>query len=174
MGLRPAKTCRTLDKAAWTRFSKKKPRKSFVKALPHNALNIFEMGARKEEYELEVELVSDGKVQVRDNALESARQAVNKYFEKLLPGGYHFAVLVFPHNVIRENKMILGAGADRLQKGMRQAFGRPMDRAARIYPNQAVYRLRVMARNLDAAKEAYRRAKTKLPGSYSVRIKKLN
>jgi large subunit ribosomal protein L10e len=47
-----------------------------------------------------------------------------------IPQGYSFKVLVYPHNVIREHKMAQGAGADRISRGMSQAFGRPMFVAA--------------------------------------------
>lgn len=167
MGLRPARTCREIRKAPWSRYSKKTPRKSFVKALPHNSLLVFSMGARGE-YNLQMDLVADHHVQARDNSLESARQAANKYLEKTIPGAYSLKILVFPHNVLRENKMISGAGADRLQKGMRKAYGRPTDRAARIWKGQTIFSAMIDQKNATVVKEAYRRARGKLPGSFSV------
>ncbi|MFH0817829.1 MAG: 50S ribosomal protein L16 [Candidatus Micrarchaeota archaeon] len=167
MGLRPAKTCRDVGKAPWSRFSKKTPRKSFVKALPHNSLLVFSMGVGGN-YEIRMDLIADYAVQARDNSLESARQAANKYLEKAIPGAYSLKILVFPHNVIRENKMVSGAGADRIQKGMRQSFGRPTDRAARIAKRQKIFSAFVSEKNAQFVKEAYRRAKGKLPGSFSI------
>jgi len=166
MGLRPAHTCRDLGKVAWTRFSKKRPRKSFVKALPHNAVQIFNMGDPSKEYEAEIKLLARKPIQIRDNAIEAARQAVNKYLEKSIPGNYYFKLLIFPHNVIRENKMIVGAGADRMQKGMRKSFGRATDRAARVGANQKIFRIRFMKKDSEIVKEALRRARLKLSGSY--------
>ncbi|MFH1285174.1 MAG: 50S ribosomal protein L16 [Candidatus Micrarchaeota archaeon] len=170
MALRPAKTCRQINKVAWTRYSRKKPKKSFVKAMPHNSLVIYKMGKINSAYDTKIDLVCSSPIQVRDNALESARQAVNKYLEKTIPENYQLFVQVYPHNVLRENKMILGAGADRLQKGMRKAYGRAMDRAARIYARQIVFSASTMSSNLPVIKEAYRRAKAKLPGSYRLKI----
>jgi len=157
-----------LDKVAWARYSKKTPRKSFVKALPHNAVNVFVMGQASGAYDAAYRLVAEDGVQIRDNALESARQAANKYLEKVLPGGYFLKVNVFPHNVIRENKMILGAGADRLQKGMRHAYGRPTDRGARVYRGQVLFHLLTSSDKGEVALEALRRAKLKLPGRFSI------
>jgi len=174
MGLRPAHTCRGIGKVSWTRFSKKKPRKSYVKALPHNAVQIFNMGDAGKKYEMEIELVAGDNVQLRDSAIEAARQAANKYLEKQLPAGYYFKVLIFPHNVIRENKMIVGAGADRLQKGMRKAFGRPSDRAARVKANQEIFVFRMMRKDEGIIKEAIRRATLKLSGAYYTKVNKLN
>ncbi len=170
MGLRPAKTCRGVDKVPWSRYSKRTPRKSFVKALPHNSLLVFSMGT-KGEYNTQVDLVVKDPIQIRDNSLEAARQATNKHLEKNLAGNYSLKILVFPHNVIRENKMISGAGADRLQKGMRKAYGRPTDRAARMGTGQILFSTALDKKNLPVVKEAYRRAKGKLPGSFSVVVK---
>jgi len=167
MGLRPARTCRDLGKVPWARYSKKKPRKSFVKAMPHLSLNVYLMGA-KAPYETQMALVAGQDIQLRDNALESARQAANKYLEKVMLNQYLFKILVYPHNVIRENKMIAGAGADRLQKGMRKSFGRSTDRAARIQKGQTMFTIKTNKVNAAQVMEAYRRAKSKLSGSWKI------
>ena len=169
MGLRPAHTCRTLEKTAWTRYSKKRPRKSYVKAMPHLSLLVYEMGNRKQPFDYTYDLVADYDVQLRDNSLESGRQAANKYLEKTIPNLYFFKVRVYPHNVIRENKMIAGAGADRLQKGMRQSYGRATDRAARINAGQQVFTVHIAKENASHIEEAYRRASRKMSGSYTIR-----
>jgi large subunit ribosomal protein L10e len=174
MGLRPAITCRDVEKVSWTRFSKKRPRKSFVKALPHNAVQIFNMGDAGKKYEMEIELISEGPIQIRDSAIEAARQSANKCLEKNLPGNYYFKVLIFPHNIIRENKMIVGAGADRLQKGMRKSFGKPSDRAARVKANQRVFKIMLMKKDFEIVKEAMRRARLKLSGAYHTKIVELS
>ena len=169
MGIRPAHTMRSLDKVPWARYSKKKPRKSYVKAMPHLSLLVYEMGNMKQPFDFTYDLVADGDIQLRDNALESGRQAANKYLEKIILNQYFFKVRVFPHNVIRENKMIAGAGADRLQKGMRQSFGRATDRAARIRAGQPVFTINVSKANVPYIKEALKRATKKMSGSYTVR-----
>jgi len=170
MGLRPAKTCREVNKVAWSRFSRKKPRKSYVKAIPHNKLTVFSMGA-KGDYEVQLDMVAKEPVQIRDNSLEAARQTINKHLEKTLLTRYLLKVRVYPHNVIRENKMISGAGADRLSKGMRLSFGRPSDIAARIAKGQAIYSAFVMEKDVEVVKEAYKRGKSKLPGQQAIIIK---
>ena len=169
MGLRPAHTCRDLGKTPWTRYSKRKPRKSFVKAMPHLSLLVYEMGMRKQHFDYTYDLVAEEDIQLRDNCLESARQAANKYLEKTILNLYFFKVRVFPHNVIRENKMVAGAGADRIQKGMRQSFGRPTDRAARIRAGQPVFTINVAKENAPHIVEAFRRARKKMSGYFRMR-----
>ncbi len=168
MGLRPARTCRNLGKAPWARYSKKVPKKSFVKAMPHLSLLVYKMGDSTKVYEKTFDYVAQGPIQLRDNALESARQAANKYLERVMLMNYLLTVRIYPHNVIRENKMIAGAGADRLQKGMRKSFGRATDRAARIFTGQPIFTVRFFAAQEAHIHEAFRRAKSKLSGAFKL------
>ena len=168
MGLRPARAIKNIAKVAWTRFSRKSPRRSFIKAMPHKDLNVFRMGQMRKDYDTVVHLEALEDLILRDNSIESARQAANKYLEKLIMNNYYFIVRVFPHHVLRENKMIAGAGADRLQKGMRMSFGRPVDRAARIYGGIQVFTVHTYKMHLDKVKTAFERARRKLSGSYKI------
>ena len=59
--------------------------------------------------------------------------------------------------------MMAMAGADRLQDGMRLAFGTPIGRAARVRAGQTVIMIRVNKNGIEHAKEALRRAASKLP-----------
>ena len=173
MAIRPAKCVRDGEKVAWTRFSKRRPRKSFIKTMPHKELNVHRMGADKKDYDTIYHLALKNDILIlRDNAIEAARQSTNKVLEAKMPGNYYFIVRVYPHHIIRENKMVSGAGADRIQKGMRQSFGKPTDRAARLKKNQqlfTVYTYKGKA-NETAVREAFRRARMKLSGSYSMLI----
>ncbi len=172
MAIRPGRAVRDADKLPWTRFSRSKPRRSYIKAMPHPDLHQFRMGAMKDDFDTVVHLVSQKPIIIRDNAIESARQTTNKFIEAHMPGAYYFVVNVFPHHVIRENKMISGAGADRLQKGMRASFGRPTDRAARLATGTKLYTLYTYAANAEHAKTAFTRATRKLSGSYKIVIEK--
>ncbi|MBU0532778.1 50S ribosomal protein L16 [Candidatus Micrarchaeota archaeon] len=171
MGLRPAKTFRKPDRQPWSRFSKSKPRKSYIKAIPHADLHQFRMGELKDDFDVVVDLVSKDPIIVRDNAIESARQTSNKHLEITIAGAYYFLVRVFPHHIIRENKMIAGAGADRLQKGMRQSFGRPTDKAARLNRGTEIFSVYSYKSNVEHIKKALKKAQRKLSGEYSVVIR---
>ena len=104
-GIRPARTMRTMLSQSWSRFSRKKPKKSYVKAMPHTSLLVFNMGKENPEFTLHMSLVSQQPIQIRSNSLESARLTCNKYLEANIPEGYQFKILVYPHNVIREHKI---------------------------------------------------------------------
>ena len=63
---------------------------------------------------------------VGSEALEAARIAANKYLTKYAgKEAFHIRIRVHPYHVLRINKMLSCAGADRLQTGMRGAFGKP-------------------------------------------------
>ena len=83
-------------------------------------------------------------------------------------------IRVYPHHVLRENKMITGAGADRMQTGMQLSFGRPIGVAAQIKKNQKVISVSVDETHVPLAKKALRLARPRLPGSYSIDIVKLS
>ncbi|MCX5841266.1 MAG: 50S ribosomal protein L16 [Deltaproteobacteria bacterium] len=168
MGIRPGKAIRDADKVAWTRFSRRKPRRSFIKSMPHADLHQFRMGVMKDDYDCVMTLRSERPIILRDNAIESARQSSNKHLEKTAAGAYYLMVRVYPHHVIRENKMIAGAGADRLQKGMRQAFGRPMGRAARLGVGTPLFTVYGYKSNAANMKLALNRAMHKVSGTYRI------
>jgi len=160
---------RTPNSQAWARYSLKKPRKNYVRAMPRTSLMVFNMGNAKGVYDLELKLTPNQPIQLRSNALESARQVANKHLERELANEYMFRVLVYPHNVIREHKMATGAGADRISRGMSQAFGRPVSVAARIREGQPIFIIRTNAANRNVAVAAYKRAMSKLSGTYKIK-----
>jgi large subunit ribosomal protein L10e len=167
-GIRPAKAVRDPDKVAWTRYSRSKPRRSYIKAMPHKDLHQFRMGTKKADYNLVMHLVADHGVIIRDNSIESARMTSNKHLEKMMAGNYYLVLRVYPHHVIRENKMIAGAGADRLQKGMRKAFGRPSDLAARLNKGTSLFSVHTYKENELEVKAALQKATRKLSGKFSI------
>ncbi len=167
--LRPARTCREVSSQAWARYSLRKPKKNYIRARPHTSLNQFKMGKENPEFTVQMTLDSQQDVQLRSNALEAARQNANKHLEKNIPEGYLFRVLVYPHNVIREHRMAVGAGADRISQGMAHSYGRPVSVAARIKRNQSVFLIRTRKENIPVAHKALIRAKSKLSGDYKIK-----
>ena len=77
---------------------------------------------------------------------------------------FHLRVRVHPFHVLRINKMLSCAGADRLQTGMRQSWGKPYLTVARVRINQILLSLRTTDKLLDGAREALRRSRMKFPG----------
>merc|ERR1712228_1014876 len=104
-------------------------------------------------------------------ALEAARIAANKYMiTDCGKDNFHLRVRPHPFHVLRVNKMLSCAGADRLQTGMRGAFGKTYGRAARCNIGQILISVRVKEEKAAAAVEGLRRAKFKFPGRQKIHV----
>ena len=102
-------------------------------------------------------------------ALEAARIACNKYMVKNAgKEAFHLRMRVHPYHVLRINKMLSCAGADRLQTGMRGAFGKAHGTCARVSIGQILLSVRCKDTNIENACEAMRRAKFKFPGRQKI------
>jgi large subunit ribosomal protein L10e len=144
--------------------------KVYSPGAPNSKIARFSTGTASPDYDYALELVSTEKVQVRHNALEAARVAANKKLTPIGETGYFLRVKVYPHVILRENKMIATAGADRLQEGMRKAWGKPIGLAARVMPGSTILELQVKQENLAKAKEAMKSAATKMPMPTYVKV----
>ena len=138
-------------------------RKEYIRGSPPPKITKFTMGDPTGKFEYQVFLVARKEARVRHNALEAARIASNRVLSGKLGNDYCLRILPYPHAVLRENKMIFGAHADRLQDGMRKAFGKPIGTAAIVKLNQAIIMANVNENGLEAAREALRRGGSKLP-----------
>ncbi|MEM2093375.1 MAG: 50S ribosomal protein L16, partial [Candidatus Bathyarchaeia archaeon] len=134
----------------------------------------FTMGDPNTKFAYEARLIALESAQIRHNALEAARVATNRLLMDKLSNNYFMQVYPYPHVVLRENKMIFGAHADRLQDGMRKAFGKPIGTAARVSANQTIIAVRVNADGVEVAKEALKRASVKLPMPSRIVVEKID
>ena len=68
---------------------------------------------------------------------------IHRYLVKVAgKEGFHLRVRAHPYHVVRINKMLSCAGADRLQTGMRGAWGKPNGSVARVNIGQIILSLR--------------------------------
>jgi len=141
-GLRKAAAYSKRSVVPYTRSSKKKG-KSYIKMVPVQKIVKFTMGSEnlfeKGKFPYHLIVVSKENVQIRHNALESCRQHINKSLEKNFLGQYVFKVVPFPHHIQRENKMLTGAGADRMQTGMQLSFGKATEKAAIVKEGNKIF-----------------------------------
>ena len=167
MGRRPARCYRYCK-------NKPYPKSRFCRGVPDPKIRIYDLGRKKapvDDFPLCVHLVSNEREQISSEALEAARICANKYIVKNAgKDQFHMRVRVHPFHVIRINKMLSCAGADRLQTGMRGAYGKPMGTCARVDFGQILLSVRVREDRRAVALEALRRAKFKFPGRQHVYI----
>jgi len=152
----------------YTRVSKKKG-KSYIKTVPQQKIVKFAMGKEKSfvngKLPHVLTMISTENVQVRHNALEACRQFVNKKLETELKGQYYFRIIPYSHHVQRENRMLTGAGADRMQTGMQLSFGKSMGKSAIVKKNTSLFFVAVAnPKAASFARKLYKQIKSKLPG----------
>ena len=145
-------------------------RKQYIKGKPQIKIAKFQ-GGQAGDYDYCVQLCMKEKLQIRHIAIESTRLAANKAVEKVTgETGYFSKLRIYPHVLLRENKMIAAAGADRLQEGMRRAFGKAVSLAARVKAGQCIMEMHIKKEHLEHAKKAMRDACVKLPGTPLINV----
>ena len=155
----------------YTRISKFR-KKSFIRASPNLKIVRFEMGDPKKEFNYALELVSKTDLQIRHDAIESARQTSNRVLEKELGKmGYFMKIMIYPFHILRENPLASGAGADRMSTGMKMSFGKPIGAAAQVRKGQKICIVRVNKEGIATAKTALKRLSKKIPNSYLILVK---
>merc|ERR1712166_1184417 len=156
------------------RYQKNKPypKSRFNRGVPDPKIRIYDAGKKKfpvDEFPFAAHLVSVEKEQVSSEALEAARVACNKYMVKNAgKDAFHLRIRVHPWHVLRINKMLSCAGADRLQTGMRGAFGKTYGTVARVEIGQVLISMRCRDQVGKHALEALRRAKYKIAGRQKI------
>src|SRR6476659_1085038 len=137
-------------------------RREYIAGKPQIKIARFSSGQEKNDYDYKNDTATTEKMQIRHNALEAARLAANKTMAKAGETTFFSMLRVYPHVILRENKMIATAGADRLQEGMRRAFGKAMGLACRVSPGQVILEAHVKTSNLELAKQGFKVASSKL------------
>jgi len=167
MGLRKANAYSKKRVTPFTRISKRK-NKSYIKTVPPQKIVKFTMGNEqlydRGKLPYHLTMVTTEPVQIRHNALESCRQFINKKLDVSVGGTYLFKVLPFPHHIQRENRMLTGAGSDRMQTGMQLSFGKSMGKSAILKENSRIFFIAMQnAKAVETMRKVLKQIKPKLP-----------
>ncbi|KAG8872365.1 60S ribosomal protein L10 [Tulasnella sp. 332] len=169
MGRRPARCYRYCK-------NKPYPKSRYNRGVPDPKIRIFDLGRKRasvDDFPYCVHMVSDEYEQLSSEALEAARICANKYITKTSgKDSFHLRVRVHPFHVLRINKMLSCAGADRLQTGMRGAWGKPYGTVARVNIGQVLLSIRTKESNAAVVMEALRRSRYKFPGRQKLIVSK--
>jgi large subunit ribosomal protein L10e len=129
------------------------------------------MGNPLKEFSHVIDLIVEEPMLIRDNAVESIRQMLNRQLtNRLGKEEYFMKIRVYPHHVIRQNKQAQGAGADRVSRGMSLSFGQPIGRALRLKKGQVLLSLLVNEANIERAKKILLVANSKMSCELSVKV----
>lgn len=119
-----------------------------------------------EDWEIVLGLKVDNQIQISSNALEAIRITINGSLQKLIGrNSFRFRVRPKPFQKYRENRMLAFAGADRVQSGMRNSFGRSTGVCARIRAGQVICDVGTNLKNLKLVRDRFRVASMKIPCS---------
>jgi len=128
-----------------------------------------------EDWDLVVGLIVDKQVQISSNALEAIRITINSALQKTVGrNNFRLRVRPKPFQKYRENRMLAFAGADRVQSGMRNSFGRSTGVCARVRAGQVVTEVGTSLKNLPLVRDRLRVASMKIPCSCQIVILKYN
>ncbi|KAH9385758.1 large subunit ribosomal protein L10e [Nematocida major] len=167
MGRRPGRCYRYIK-------NKPYPKSRFCRGVPDSKVSKYDTGKRKApvlDLPICTNLISLEREQISAEALEAARIALNKYLTSNLDkDSFHFRIKVHTHHVVRINKMLSCAGADRLQTGMRGSFGKPNGRTARVNIGQTLIEVRSKEGTEAKVREGLRRALHKFAGKQSIEV----
>ncbi|MFX1258221.1 MAG: 50S ribosomal protein L16 [Promethearchaeota archaeon] len=124
-----------------------------------------------EDWELTVSLKVDKQVQISSNALEAIRVTINGALQKKLGrNNFRLRIRPKPFQKYRENRMLAFAGADRVQSGMRNSFGRSTGVCARIRAGSIICDVGTYLKNLPLVRDRLRVASMKIPCSCQIVI----
>jgi large subunit ribosomal protein L10e len=126
-----------------------------------------------EEWDLVVGLKVDKQIQISSNALEAIRITINGALQKKLGrNNFRLRVRPKPFQKYRENRMLAFAGADRVQSGMRNSFGRSTGVCARVRAGSVICEVGCALRNLPLIRDRLRIAGMKVPSSCQIVVLK--
>lgn len=170
-------------------YSKKKPvvytrkskitQKSYVKMVPPQKIVKFNMGDIKGfdqgKYKLVLSLNMGEDIQIRDMALEAVRQSLNKDLTVLLQTSFFLRCNVYPHNILRNNRVFSGGSkGERIQTGMQLSFGTPEGRAATVKKGRPVFTAHFNGEeNIPKIREFFSKVRPKLPGHIIVGFQRM-
>ena len=165
MGRRPGKCYRYCKGKAF-------PKSRYNRAVPDPKLRIYDGGnklAKWDAFPMCVHLVTDEEQQISSEALEAMRVSCNRYLIKTIgKENFHIRVRKHPWHVLRINKMLSCAGADRLQSGMRNVWGKSYGKACRVKIGDILMSVRLKKVHARTAMQGVRRAKDKLAGRQKI------
>ena len=141
-------------------------RREFARGGAQSKIVRFWGGAKEipwEDWELIVGLKVDKQIQISSNALEAIRISINGSLQKHIGrNNFRLRIRPKPFQKIRENRMLAFAGADRVQSGMRNSFGRSIGVCARVRAGSIITDIGCHLKDLPLIRDRLRVASMKI------------
>jgi len=127
------------------------------------------------DWELVVGLKVNHQIQISSNSLEAIRITINGVLQRKIGRlNYRLRIRPKPFQKIRENRMLAFAGADRIQSGMRNSFGRASGVCARVRAGQIIVDVGSYIKDLPLVRDRLRVASMKISSSCQTVILEYN
>jgi len=141
-------------------------RREFARGGAQSKIVRFWGGAKEipwEDWDLIVGLKVDMQIQISSNALEAIRISINGSLQKHIGrNNFRLRIRPKPFQKIRENRMLAFAGADRVQSGMRNSFGRSTGVCARVKAGSIITDIGCHLKDLPLVRDRLRVASMKV------------
>jgi len=146
-------------------------RTEYIRSVPHSRITRDNIGKLRPNYNLRLSAHVDRDVQIRDSCLEACRVTLNRHLVRDVGKDAFFARFrKMPYQILRENKMATGAGADRLSSGMRHAFGKTVGRACRYRKGEKLLDVLIEHKHSDATYRVLKGLASKLSCGITIQI----
>jgi large subunit ribosomal protein L10e len=109
-------------------------RREYVRGGADSKITRFDVGNRERiDWPITIGVMLNHNKNISHFCLEAVRVNINRRLTKKIGRqNFHLKIRSHPHTTYREHAMMAFAGADRLSSGMRNAFGKPIGRCARV------------------------------------------
>ena len=164
MARRRWKCFATYNSRGYQKKRSRSHRREFVRGGADPKITRYHVGDPSDrDWDLTVGLIGLQTARISHLALEAIRVGINRRLTKSLGRtGFHLHIRTHPHTTYREHAMMSFAGADRLSSGMRNSFGRPVGRCARVKAGKILFECSCDLKGLEAVKESVRVAADKI------------
>lgn len=174
--LRKASVYKKIERS-YTRKSKVRS-KSYIKTVPSKRVVKYVMGDASKHtakgFPYEVTMIAKEGFQIRDNAIEAARQLINRHLTNKIGKDYYFSIVIYPHHILREHKIAAVAQSDRFFSGMSHAFGKVISNAAQIKKGKKIFIIEVNTEaQVALIRHIYKMASSKFGAQIMTVVKKL-
>lgn len=146
--------------------------KKYIKRLPSvpEGLKKMEFGNKKGSFNASIKFIALTSRQISANAINAVRISLNRNLQTLGEDKYSLKMISYPHHSVRMHGLVGVAKAERIAKGMKQAFGNPTYRMAKVRKGQAFLEIHINDDPIayGVVKKALIGIKSKLPYNWKI------
>mmetsp|Transcript_14514 Transcript_14514/g.23017 ORF Transcript_14514/g.23017 Transcript_14514/m.23017 type:complete len:183 (+) Transcript_14514:102-650(+) len=134
---------------------------------------MFDLGNKKakvDKFSMCINMINLEARHISSNCLEAIRIVINRNLNKnFKKTQYHLRIRSHPMHIVRNNKVLSKAGADRVSKGMRKSYGKPFALVARLKNNDIIISIRAKSKYKKTIVNILKNVTYKISGIQSIK-----